>query len=88
MRQFRREIQVIFRDPYASLNPRMTVGEIVAETWEVFPDILARSERPARAGELLTRVGLHPASPATRTRSPVDSASGSASPAPSRSTRR
>jgi oligopeptide transport system ATP-binding protein len=60
MRQLRREIQVIFQDPYASLNPRMTVGEIVGEAWEVFPDLVPRSGRRDRARELLRRVGLHP----------------------------
>jgi oligopeptide/dipeptide ABC transporter ATP-binding protein len=60
MRQLRREIQVIFQDPYASLNPRMTVGEIVGEAWEVFPDLVPRSERRERAREMLRRVGLHP----------------------------
>ncbi len=60
MRQLRREIQVIFQDPYASLNPRMKVGDIVGEPWEVFPDLVPKADRPDRAREMLRRVGLHP----------------------------
>ena len=59
MRQLRREIQMIFQDPYASLNPRMTVGEIVGEAWEVFPDLVPRRARRDRAAEMISRVGLH-----------------------------
>ena len=60
MRQLRREIQMIFQDPYASLNPRMTVGEIVGEAWEVFPDLVPRRARRDRAAEMVSRVALHP----------------------------
>jgi oligopeptide transport system ATP-binding protein len=60
LREVRRRIQVIFQDPYSSLNPRMTVGQIVAEPMAVHglvPDAHARS---ARVPELLARVGLLP----------------------------
>lgn len=59
MRQLRKDIQIVFQDPYSSLNPRMTVAEIIGESWRVFPDILPRSKWSTRIGELLTRVGLH-----------------------------
>ena len=58
-RQLRRQIQIVFQDPYSSLNPRMTVGEIVSESWHVFPDILEREAWHERTAELLQRVGLH-----------------------------
>jgi len=60
MRRLRRKIQIVFQDPYASLNPRMTVGEILSEPWRVFPDIVPRSRWKDRIGELLTQVGLRP----------------------------
>ncbi|HEY8486117.1 MAG TPA: oligopeptide/dipeptide ABC transporter ATP-binding protein, partial [Limnochordales bacterium] len=57
LRQLRRHMQIIFQDPYASLNPRMTVGEIVAEPLVVHR--LARGPELARqVRELLERVGL------------------------------
>lgn len=57
MRQHRRHLQIIFQDPYASLNPRMTVGQIVGEPLETFS--LARGrEAEARVQELLETVGL------------------------------
>jgi oligopeptide transport system ATP-binding protein len=59
MRRLRREMQLVFQDPYASLNPRMTVGDIVGE-----PLLLHRlgdsGARAARVGELLGLVGLAP----------------------------
>ena len=59
LRQLRREMQIIFQDPYASLNPRMQVGEIIAE-----PLVIHRAgtghERKRRVGELLELVGLKP----------------------------
>ncbi|HWB72783.1 MAG TPA: ATP-binding cassette domain-containing protein, partial [Egibacteraceae bacterium] len=60
LRTLRREIQIVFQDPYASLNPRMTVGDIVTEPWDIHPGIVARGQRRRRAGELLERVGLNP----------------------------
>jgi len=59
LRQMRRQMQMIFQDPYASLNPRMTVGSIVSEPMEVH-NIGTRSERLERVRELLQVVGLNP----------------------------
>ena len=58
MRPFHRDIQMIFQDPYASLNPRMTVGQLVSEPWRVHSDIVARPEWDSEVGKLLERVGL------------------------------
>ena len=58
LRSFRRRIQMIFQDPYASLDPRMTVGSIVAEPLEIF-GIGARSQRDELVRELLRTVGLN-----------------------------
>ncbi len=58
MRRRRRQLQMIFQDPFASLNPRMTVAEIVREPWAIFNDVVPRSAWPDRVAELLTRVGL------------------------------
>jgi oligopeptide/dipeptide ABC transporter ATP-binding protein len=55
----RRDMQIIFQDPYSSLNPRMTVAEIVGEPLQI-QGLLSRSEREARAVELLRAVGLSP----------------------------
>jgi oligopeptide transport system ATP-binding protein len=60
LKAYRREVQIIFQDPYASLNPRMTVGDIVAEGWAVHADIAPRKGRLKRTQELLDRVGLNP----------------------------
>ena len=60
LRQLRRDIQIIFQDPYSSLNPRMTVGDIVAEPWAIHRDVASRRERRTRAQDLLERVGLNP----------------------------
>ena len=59
MRKFRRDLQIIFQDPYASLNPRMTVGSIIAEPLEVHR-IGTKKERRERVKELLALVGLNP----------------------------
>lgn len=59
LRAFRRNAQIIFQDPYASLNPRMTVGEILAEPMEVH-DIAQGKEKEDRVAELLKIVGLAP----------------------------
>src|SRR5690606_34933087 len=58
MLPWRRRMQIVFQDPYASLNPRMTVGEILGEALDTHG--LARNRRTERIGELLERVGLHP----------------------------
>jgi oligopeptide transport system ATP-binding protein len=60
LRRLRRNIQIIFQDPYASLNPRMTVGDIVMEPWDIHTDVVPRNQRRTRAKELMERVGLNP----------------------------
>jgi oligopeptide transport system ATP-binding protein len=59
-RRGRRNIQLVMQDPYTSLNPRMTVGDIVGEPFEVHPDVLPKARRRARVQELLDLVGLNP----------------------------
>ncbi|HET6350743.1 MAG TPA: dipeptide ABC transporter ATP-binding protein [Coriobacteriia bacterium] len=59
LKAFRRDVQIIFQDPYASLNPRFTVGEIVAEPLLIH-GIGTRQERRTKAQELLEVVGLNP----------------------------
>ncbi|MGI9331885.1 MAG: ABC transporter ATP-binding protein [Gammaproteobacteria bacterium] len=58
MRRRRRQLQIVFQDPFASLNPRMTVAEIVSEPWAIFANVVPRREWSNRIAELLTRVGL------------------------------
>src|SRR6185503_17316109 len=60
LRQVRRRMQVIFQDPYSSLNPRMTVGEILAEPIKVHGIISDPAKRQARVRQLLEEVGLLP----------------------------
>ena len=59
MRELRREMQIIFQDPYASLNPRLTVRAIVGEPLKIH-GMRSSSERRARVAELLRKVGLDP----------------------------
>ncbi len=59
LRRTRRRMQMVFQDPYASLNPRMTVGSIVSAPL-VIHGIGNRSERQERVAELLNLVGIHP----------------------------
>ncbi|HXY01496.1 MAG TPA: ATP-binding cassette domain-containing protein [Candidatus Limnocylindrales bacterium] len=54
----RRKMQMIFQDPFASLNPRMKVGDIVAEPLAIHEPQLSRANRLPRTGEILRRVGL------------------------------
>jgi oligopeptide/dipeptide ABC transporter ATP-binding protein len=61
MRRMRRQIQVIFQDPYGSLNPRMRVGTTVREPLEIHRIGGNRKERDAMVAQLLKRVGLDPA---------------------------
>ena len=81
MWEHRRRVQIVFQDPYSSLNPRLSAGTIVGEPMENFR-IAAGKEKERRVAELFARVGLRPESmqPAIRTSSPAASASGSASP--------
>jgi oligopeptide/dipeptide ABC transporter ATP-binding protein len=60
LRSIRRRLAMIFQDPYASLNPRMPIGEIVAEPLEVHGLHPGRAARRLRVGELLELVGLSP----------------------------
>lgn len=60
MRQIRREMQIIFQDPFASLNPRMTVGSIVAEPLVIHNLYPAKNERQEYVESLMEKVGLNP----------------------------
>ena len=60
MRRLRRDIQIVFQDPYTSLNPRMTVGDIVGEPFEIHTDVLPKRDRRQRVQQLLDLVGLNP----------------------------
>ncbi|MDF2963440.1 MAG: ykfD, partial [Paenibacillus sp.] len=58
LQQFRRQMQMVFQDPYASLNPRMTVGNIIAEGIDIH-GLYSGSKRKERVYELLRDVGLN-----------------------------
>ncbi|MDH3976999.1 MAG: ATP-binding cassette domain-containing protein [Gammaproteobacteria bacterium] len=58
LRKARRDIQIIFQDPLASLNPRMTIGNIIAEPLETFMPSLTARQRRERVAEMLMTVGL------------------------------
>lgn len=60
LKTFRKDMQMIFQDPYASLNPRMTVGEIIKEPMVIHNIYNTDAEREARVVELLKIVGLKP----------------------------
>jgi oligopeptide transport system ATP-binding protein len=60
MRRLRRDIQIVFQDPYTSLNPRKTVGDIVGEPFEIHTDVLPKGDRRQRVQQLLDLVGLNP----------------------------
>lgn len=60
LKALRKDMQFIFQDPYASLNPRMTIGEIVAEPLQIHHELATAQERRMRVQELLEVVGLNP----------------------------
>jgi oligopeptide transport system ATP-binding protein len=60
LRRLRRNVQMVMQDPYTSLNPRMTVGDIVGEPFEIHPDVAPKGSRARRVRELLDLVGLNP----------------------------
>ncbi|MDX6353774.1 MAG: oligopeptide transport system ATP-binding protein [Streptomyces sp.] len=60
LKAVRRNIQMVFQDPYTSLNPRMTVGDIIGEPYEIHPEVAPRGDRRRRVQELLDVVGLNP----------------------------
>ena len=60
LRKLRRDIQIIFQDPYSSLNPRLTVGQAITEAMEVHKLYASKKERKAEALKLLEQVGLLP----------------------------
>ena len=60
LRRMRRDIQIVLQDPYSSLDPRMTVGDIVGEPWDIHPDALQGTERRKAVQEMIEVVGLNP----------------------------
>ncbi|WP_030669176.1 ABC transporter ATP-binding protein [Streptomyces cellulosae] len=56
----RRNIQMVFQDPYTSLNPRMTVGDIIGEPYDIHPEVAPKGDRRRKVQELLDVVGLNP----------------------------
>ncbi|MYW90205.1 dipeptide ABC transporter ATP-binding protein [Amycolatopsis rubida] len=60
LRRMRREIQIVLQDPYTSLNPRMTVGDIVGEPFEIHTEVAPKGSRAKKVQELLAVVGLNP----------------------------
>jgi oligopeptide transport system ATP-binding protein len=60
MRRLRRNIQLVMQDPYTSLNPRMTVGDIVGEPYEIHREVAPKRDRRKKVQDLLDVVGLNP----------------------------
>ncbi len=58
--KLRRDLQMVFQDPTQSLNPRMTVFQLISEAWVIHPEILPKPQWRARVAELLRQVGLTP----------------------------
>jgi len=55
-----RRVQMVFQDPFSSLNPRMTVRQIIGRAWQIHQDVVPPSDREATLADLLARVGLNP----------------------------
>src|SRR5690606_26046348 len=60
IKRMRRNVQMVMQDPYTSLNPRMTVGDIIGEPFEIHPEVAPKGDRRRRVQELLEVVGLNP----------------------------
>lgn len=60
LRNARRNIQIVLQDPYTSLDPRMTVGDIVGEPFDIHPEVAPKGERKTKVKDLLEFVGLNP----------------------------
>jgi oligopeptide transport system ATP-binding protein len=60
LRKLRRNMQIVLQDPYTSLNPRRTVGDIVGEPFEIHPEVAPKGDRRRKVQELLDLVGLNP----------------------------
>jgi oligopeptide transport system ATP-binding protein len=60
LRTVRRNIQMVFQDPYTSLNPRMTVGDIIGEPYDIHPEVAPKGDRRRKVQDLLDVVGLNP----------------------------
>jgi oligopeptide transport system ATP-binding protein len=60
LRKLRRSIQIVLQDPYTSLNPRMTVGDIVGEPFDIHPEVAPKGSRRQKVRDLLDVVGLNP----------------------------
>jgi oligopeptide transport system ATP-binding protein len=60
LKRMRRQIQLVMQDPYTSLNPRMTVGDLIGEPFEIHPEVAPKSDRRRKVQELLEVVGLNP----------------------------
>jgi oligopeptide transport system ATP-binding protein len=60
VRRARRDIQMVMQDPYTSLNPRMTVGDIIGEPFDIHPEVAPKGERRGKVRELIDLVGLNP----------------------------
>ncbi|MCO1615559.1 ABC transporter ATP-binding protein [Micromonospora tulbaghiae] len=60
LRRLRRQIQLVMQDPYTSLNPRMTVGDLIGEPFEIHSEVAPRGSRRSKVKELLDLVGLNP----------------------------
>ena len=59
MRQLRKKIQIVFQDPFSTLNSKMTVGKIISEPWAIFNDIVPKKDWDKKIKDLLISVGLN-----------------------------
>ena len=55
---YRKKMQMIFQDPYASLNPRMSISQIISEPFDIFPELCPKEQRTKKVEELMDTVGL------------------------------